>query len=79
MSTNRISEYFDEPEKAVEKAPRPAEAPRAPSGFVPVPPSMLPPDLSAGDVGQLYRAAYEQAVHDARQRLIDLLRSRMAG
>jgi hypothetical protein len=81
MFTNRISAYFNDVEEGgrpQEQTPAPeaAQPPFTPRGFIPVPSPLLGAMINAQE---LYRAAYEQAQKDARQRLLDLLRSRLTG
>ena len=79
MFTNRISAYYGDvaeqhqPEAALPETEQPPFTPR---GFIPVPSPLLGAMINAQE---LYRAAYEQAQQDARQRLLDLLRSRLTG
>jgi hypothetical protein len=83
MFTNRIARYYsqdadsalerDQPNQVSEEKP-----PKVPSGFIALPGSMIgpqPTDLLSLQQ-QLYKAAYEAAKKAAREKLLELLRSR---
>ncbi len=69
MFNNRLNRDAQQPEQAA----RPKPGPTVPKGFV-----ALPEQFHQGaDIqGQLYRQAYEQACRQAREKLLNLLRSR---
>lgn len=83
MFTNRIARYYSEdsnPALAMDQPTQVSEEkpPKVPSGFIALPGSVVgpqPADLMSLQQ-QLYKAAYEAAKKAAREKLLELLRSR---
>lgn len=83
MFTNRIARYYSEDADSALATEQPTKVsepkpPKVPSGFIALPGSMIGPqpmDLLSLQQ-QLYKAAYEAAKAAAREKLLELLRSR---